>query len=74
MTHAVGSLELDRLTVGERLDLIAAIWDSIPESVAEHPLPESHRRELERRLEAADADPGRGIPWEDVLAQLKVRP
>jgi putative addiction module component (TIGR02574 family) len=62
------------LTVSQRLELISRLWDSIPDSVEALPIPEWHREELERRLAAADADPGRGLPWEEVKARLRGKP
>jgi putative addiction module component (TIGR02574 family) len=64
---------IDRLSPEQRLELIELIWDSLPDDVP-HPLPEEHRRELERRIAAADADPGAAEPWETVLARLSRKP
>ena len=60
---------IDRLSPEQRFDLIGLIWDSIPVDAPFDP-PEWHVRELERRIAAADADPGAAEPWEDVLARL----
>jgi putative addiction module component (TIGR02574 family) len=60
---------IDRLTPAERIELIGLIWDSIPDDVPFTP-PDWHIRELERRVAAADADPGAAEPWEAVLARL----
>jgi putative addiction module component (TIGR02574 family) len=60
-------LDLEKISLPPRLELIAPIWDSIPETML--PLPEFHGQELERRLIAADATTNDGIPWE----QVKVR-
>lgn len=65
-------LNLDELTVNERLELIAELWDSIPAS--ELPLPEWHREELARRIANADADPDAAIPWEQVRDRLRNQP
>jgi putative addiction module component (TIGR02574 family) len=54
------------LTIEQRLELIGELWDSLPDSIDELPIPEWHKAELDRRLAAADADPDTGIPWEDV--------
>jgi len=62
------------LTVEQRLDLIGELWDSIPDSLDELPIPEWHREELERRLAAADADPDAAIPWEEVKKRLREKP
>jgi len=65
----IEKLGIDRMPPDERLQLIEEIWDSL--SLAEDvEIPESHREELERRLDAADANPGAGSPWEEVLARL----
>lgn len=60
---------IDRLSPHQRLGLIQLIWDSLPDD-ATWMVPESHRRELALRLDAADADPGAVEPWEQVLARL----
>jgi putative addiction module component (TIGR02574 family) len=60
---------IDRLGPKERFELINLIWDSIPDDVPFVP-PEWHLRELERRVAAADADPGNVESWEAVLARL----
>jgi putative addiction module component (TIGR02574 family) len=64
---------IDRLNPEERLELIGLIWDSLSNETAITP-PEWHLRELERRIAAADADPGAAEPWETVLARLSRKP
>ncbi len=56
--------EFEQLTVTERQELIGQLWDSIPESDEDLPIPEWHKEELERRLAEADAAPEAGISWE----------
>jgi putative addiction module component (TIGR02574 family) len=63
--------EIAQLSVAQRLELIALLWDSIPDSREALPLPDWHREELERRLAAADASPDAGIPWEHVRNRLR---
>jgi putative addiction module component (TIGR02574 family) len=74
MSPSLPGLDIDQLSVTQRLDLITLLWDSIPDSLEALPVPEWHRQELERRLEAADAAPEAGIPWEQVKARLRERP
>jgi putative addiction module component (TIGR02574 family) len=62
------------LTVKQRLELIGELWDSIPDSPDELPVPEWHREELKRRLAAADSDPDAAIPWEQVQKRLREKP
>ena len=71
MAQSLSDVAINQLSVAERLDLISVLWDSIPNSLEELPIPEWHREELERRLAAADADPGSAIPWEEVRQRLR---
>lgn len=74
MVQSVPEWDFQQWTVSQRLELIGAIWDSIPDAV-EHPaMPEWHREELERRIAEADAAPDAGLPWEQVQAQLRSHP
>jgi putative addiction module component (TIGR02574 family) len=66
-------MDIEQLSVPQRLELIARLWDSIPDTAEALPVPEWHRQELERRLATADADPAAAIPWEQVKAQLRER-
>jgi putative addiction module component (TIGR02574 family) len=73
MPPLLPEIDVEQLSIPQRLELIAVLWDSIPES-ADMPLPEWHREELDQRVRAADADPGAGIPWEQVKARLREKP
>ena len=65
------------LPIPDRLRLVEDIWDSIAEEANARPeslpLSDAQRAELRRRVAAADQDPGRGIPWEQVKADLRER-
>ena len=74
LPEAAAELLRTPLTVEQRLDLIGELWDSIPDSLDELPIPEWHREELERRLAAADADPDAAIPWKEVKKRLREKP
>jgi len=65
MAVTLESLGIDRLSVAERLDLIEQIWDSLPDDFAD--IPDWHIPELARRLADAEANPGIGRPWREVL-------
>jgi putative addiction module component (TIGR02574 family) len=71
MPVTLASLGIERLNVTERLELIDQIWDSLPESVESQEVPEWHLVELARRRAEAEARPGAGRPWRDVLAVLR---
>jgi putative addiction module component (TIGR02574 family) len=57
MGETLTTLGVDRMTVSERLRLVEAIWDSIPDAPEDLEVPDWQREELARRLAAADADP-----------------
>jgi putative addiction module component (TIGR02574 family) len=57
--------------VEQRLELIGELWDGIPDSPDELPVPGWHRAELKLRLIAAEADPDAAIPWPEVKKQLR---
>jgi putative addiction module component (TIGR02574 family) len=63
--------ELQRLSVTERLDLIERIWNSLPEQVEPHDLSDWQLAELAMRRAAAEASPGVGRPWRDVLKEIE---
>lgn len=73
MSLTLEQFGIDRLNAEERLELLRLLWDSLPENAVVPP-PEWHLRELERRIAAADADPGAAEPWEAVRARLSRRP
>lgn len=71
MSHTLSDLEIERLSVPQKLELIGLLWESIPDSEESLPLPEWHRHELDQRLRDADSHPDAGTPWEQVKARLK---
>lgn len=71
MSIDVHSLGIDRLSVGERLELIDQIWESLPQSIAPSDVPAWHLAELAKRRSAVADDLGVGKPWREVLDGLK---
>jgi putative addiction module component (TIGR02574 family) len=67
--------EARRLSVGERIELVAAIWDTVAEdaSAAALPVSDSHRLELDRRLEDRQKNPSAESPWSEVADRLSKR-
>lgn len=74
MSLTLEQLGIGEMSVPERMELIGMIWDSITDAEVDVPLPEWHRRELERRLAASDANPDDVVPWEEVQARLRNKP
>src|SRR5438128_6514436 len=62
--------DFSKLSVAERIQLAADLWDSIPPDVADVPLTEAQKAELDRRLEELEHDPDAGESWEVVRARL----
>jgi len=73
MSADLQTLGIDRLSVTERLDLIEQIWDSLPETIAPEDIPEWHLEILAKRRADAEANPGVGEPWREVLKQLEAK-
>ena len=61
------------LTPEERLNLVEQIWDDLAGQPQLVPVTAAQKAELDRRLEAMQRDGGAGIPWEDVLRQIRTR-
>ena len=62
--------ELIKLSVEERLQIVEELWDSIADDEESLPVPEEHKRELDRRLADQAANPGVGRPWIEVKKRL----
>ena len=65
------NIDINRLSRDERLDLIQELWDSLAPAQDELALTEAQRSELDRRLDEMDADNTLGIPWDQVLKQIR---
>lgn len=63
--------EAVKLTLEERLALLAAIWDSM--TAERLPLPRSHREELDRRLQELESGSEDDASWEEVRARIEAR-
>jgi putative addiction module component (TIGR02574 family) len=62
--------EILGLSIGERIELIGKIWDSmaaVPEAMA---LTEAQRPELDRRWDACHENPTAGSPWSVVRNRI----
>jgi putative addiction module component (TIGR02574 family) len=54
--------ELRALLVTQRLKLIEDLWDSVEADTDALPLPDWHREEIDRRLDALDVGASIGAP------------
>jgi putative addiction module component (TIGR02574 family) len=65
------AIDLDRLTMDERLDLIEKVWDSLGAEASEIPLTPSQRDELDRRLDDLDREGPIGSTWDEAIARIR---
>ncbi len=63
-------MEIQSLTVSERIMLAEALWDSVIAKEAEIDLTTPQREELDRRLAAFEIDQDIGSPWPTVKARI----
>lgn len=59
------------LPPAQRLQLVEDIWDSLAQSEQNVPVPDWHRKELDRRL--ADRSEDATLSWDEVEQRLKPR-
>ena len=66
--------DLRRLPIQQRIQLVEDLWDSIADDAAAIHLSKEQIAELDRRLDALEAQPESGTPWhiarERILASL----
>jgi len=64
------AIDIDRLTVGERLALIEQVWDSLRRGAGVLRLSEAERAVIEARRAEHRDDPTPAVEWESVRAEL----
>ena len=73
MAPNLQSLGIDRMSIGDRIALATAIWDSIPTEPHPPLLTVAQRVELDRRLADHAANPDDVVLWEQVKAEALAR-
>ncbi len=63
-------MEIQSLTVSERIMLAEALWDSIVAEDSKIKLTETQKAELDRRLAAFEIDQDGGSAWSSVKARI----
>ncbi|EMI47483.1 addiction module protein [Rhodopirellula sp. SWK7] len=64
--------DLSTLPVGDRLRVVHAIWDTLPDDVDLSPSAEQ-QAEIDRRLAAHDADPSTAISHDEMMRRIEKR-
>ncbi len=67
---SITASEIAKMPIQQRIQLVEDIWDSIVDMPEAVEIPEWHKKELEKRLEAYHANPNEGSPWEDVKKRI----
>jgi putative addiction module component (TIGR02574 family) len=65
------TIDIAKLSVPERLDLLEELWDSLSATPEGVPLTNAQRVELDRRLDELDREGPTGIPWEEVVRRIR---
>ena len=63
-------MEIQKLTVSERIMLAEALWDSLVEEGSDIDLTDEQRKELDLRLSAYEIDGDDGSEWSTVRARI----
>ena len=62
--------DIAEMPIQQRIQLVEDIWDSIVEMPEAIEIPEWHKNELNKRLEAYHANPSEGSPWKEVKKRI----
>jgi putative addiction module component (TIGR02574 family) len=73
MSEPLPEINIDHLTVPQKLELISRIWDSI-DSPDPKSMPAWHWDVVEERLTAADSESAGWIPVEEAMKNLRKKP
>ena len=69
----MGSIDIARLSPEEQLSLMDQIWENLSRSPDAFPLTAAQCEELDRRLDDLDREGPSGIPWDQMLHELRNR-
>ena len=71
------TLDIEKMSPDERLELMEELWDSLRKEPSSVPLTPAQEAELDRRLDALEADiesgATLGIPWDEVMDRIRNR-
>jgi putative addiction module component (TIGR02574 family) len=67
------AVDVGLLSDDERLELLDRLWESLGRDPRALPLSAGQRAELDRRLDDLEKEGPVGIPWDEVVAQIRAR-
>jgi len=65
--------EIAQLSTPEKILLVEDLWDSIALDESSVPVPQSHKEELDRRLQSYKSAPGNLLSLEELQARIESR-
>ena len=65
--------EISRLSLPEKILLVEDLWDEIASDDSVVPVPQSHREELDKRLERYQSAPGNLLSLEELRTRIEKR-
>ena len=65
--------EIEQLSTPEKILLVEDLWDSITRDESSLIVPQSHKDELDRRLEAYESNPGDLLTLEELRSRIDTR-
>ena len=74
MSQHTAITDLIGLPVTERLELIEQLWDSLDSEAGALPLPDWHREEIDKRIDALDDGTSKGATWDEVRRRITPKP
>ena len=74
MTKPNTTDELRRLPAAERLKIIEELWDSLDDELDQLPVPDWHRVEIDKRLDALESGVSVGASWDEVRRRITGKP
>jgi putative addiction module component (TIGR02574 family) len=63
----------DDLSIEDQIDYVQSLWACIAARPDQVPVPEWHRRVLDERIAAHEADPRPGRPWDEVRDEIRLK-
>jgi putative addiction module component (TIGR02574 family) len=71
------AVRIESLSRDERLELLEKLWDSLSQTPADVAVTPAQLAELDRRSDGLDQDAAKGralgVPWDEVVRQLRAR-
>jgi putative addiction module component (TIGR02574 family) len=65
------TIDIERLTRDEQLELLDKLWDSLGRDPEALPLSSEQRRDLDARLDELERDGAKGVTWDEALEQIR---